>query len=395
MQCTNGHQLGEEQKFCSECGAPAVPDSAVDESVEHTQILPMYPPDPAWMPPQAPPPRGGWRGLSKGARWGLVVVAALVVLGSGTATALLATRSNTTEPGVKTWMCTAGTTDLLLQWPDAGGTISGTYQESNLTGAAPDQQVSATRGDVTGQVSGNAVTINLDLRGDWYGSIHGNQMTLNVPTQDGTIQPLTCQPSTPDAWNQTVANLGSQGASANASASAAAAQQQQAQDLANAQQSLASAVQQLVSDSNSLETDKTLAGDVQTTKNDLATEQKDWNTEQSDSCSNISGDSSTVSGDASSVSGDISSLSGDTGSVGNSISGIQTDMSNVESDAASIQSQGGTPQVDSSPALATGTKAISDAKKAIAWANQQGTSLSNAAQAYAQQASDFANAHGC
>lgn len=394
MQCANGHDLTDQQKFCPECGAPAVLPPLEDDSVEHTQILPMNPPNPAWMPPQEPP-GGDRKGLSKQARWGVVAAVAIVVLGGGGATALLATRSNTTEPGVSTWMCTAGTTDLLLQWPDAAGTINGTYQESTLTGTAPDQHVSATHGDVTGQVAGNAITVNLDLRGAWYGSIHGNQMTLNIPIQDGTIQPLTCRPSTTAAWNETVASLGSQGASADASASAAAAQQQQAQDMANAQQSLASAIQQLATDSTSLETDKTLAGDIQTVKNDLATEQKDWAAEQTDSCSNISGDASTVSGDASSVDGDISSLTGDIDTINNSISAIQTDVSNIQSAAASVQSHGGTPQVGPSTALAAGAKAIADAKKAIAWATQQGNNLNNAAQAIAQQASDFANAHGC
>lgn len=394
MQCANGHQIADQQKFCSECGAPAL--WPADPTVEHTQVAPILPPQPPSEPPVQTPPEAphGWSGLSKGARWGMVTAAALVILGSGTATALLATGSST-EPGVSTWLCSGATNDLLIQWPGASGTINGSYQYAELTGTAPDQQVSTSRGNVTGQTSGAAITVNVGDRGDWYGSIHGDQMTLNIPSQDGTIQPATCQHSTVTAWNQAIAALGSQGSSANASASAAAAQAQQLEELSSDQQSLVNDVQQLTSDAKALDTDKTLASDVATANKDLATEMSDWNLEQHDSCSNLQTDSGAVANDSGSVSNDVGSLTDDTSTVSNGLSGLQGDLSSIQTDLSNIQSLGGTPGTNSAAAVAAGNKTVRDTKKAITWATQQGNALNSSSQAIAQQASDFANAHGC
>lgn len=392
MQCANGHEIAEHQKFCPECGVPVPPAETVSHVVEPTQILPPYSPEEALDAPE-PAARHGWRSLPRAAKWSIVAAAVIVIVGSGTAAALLTDRSS--EPGVSTWMCSGSTSDLLIQWPDTGAVINGTYQDAELTGTAPDQQVSTARGDVTGQLSGDALTINIDNKGDWYGSIRGNKMTLNIPEQNGTIQPATCQHSTLAAWNQTIANLGSQNASANASASAAAAQAQQQQDLANAQQTLATDVQQLASDAHTLDTDKTLAGDVQTARTDLTTEQQDGASEQSDSCSNLANDANTVSNDANTVSNDVATITNDTSSIADSLKNLELDLSTVLANITYVTAAGGTPQTDPTGPEAAGKRTVTDTQKALAWAAKQGQDLTTTSQSLDQQASNFADAHGC
>lgn len=393
MQCANGHELADQQKFCSECGAPAVPPAAIEPPVEHTQVIPPYTPDASWPPPTQQRP-GPWARLPRATRWSLALATLVVLVGGGTAAALLATSKNS-EPGVSTWLCPGATSDVLIQWPGGDGTIQGTYETAQLSGTAPDQQVSTTRGDVTGRTSGSALTINMDDRGDWYGSIQGNSMTLNVPQENGVIESGTCRRSTISAWNQAVAGLSTQVTGANASASAAAAAAQQAQVLAGAQQALTSDVGTLHSDASSLDTDKTLASDVQAMKNDLATEQRDWVAEQNDSCSNLGGDASTVSGDASTVSGDDSGLSGDTDGITSDLSNLASDISSVQDDLAKVTNAGAPPETDPAQALAYAGKVTADTHKALSWAAQQGVNLTASSQSIAQEASDFASAHAC
>jgi hypothetical protein len=82
-----------------------------------------------------------------------------------------ATHSAGAEPGVDSYLCSGNTSDELLQWRDSGGYLSGTYQYANLSGQAPAEQVSSNSGNLTGTLSGTAITMSVGLSQDLYGSL--------------------------------------------------------------------------------------------------------------------------------------------------------------------------------------------------------------------------------
>lgn len=392
MFCLSGHTLGVGQRFCSECGAPAAASIAPPYAEAPPTGVPLLP------PPEALPggPDGGERSRVSKRVWLGVTATLVVVLGGGGAAVVLTLGHGkaSSEPGVQTWLCTFSDGQILLQWPNQGGAIVGTYQHAVLTGQAPGQSVQASNGTLRGQLSGNSITANIGP-GDWYGTVKGTQMTLNIPREDGTIRPEACVRSSTDAWNQSLATLNSQASSANAAANAQIAQQQQAADLSKAQQSLTSDVAGLANDAHALDTDTSLGNDVTSTQHDLAAEQSAWTAEQADQCSNLYSDAGTIGADAGVVGAGVSTLNADISSVSNRLTGIQQDTSAVESDLSSIQSLGGTPATNPAAALTSGKKTAADTQKAISWGNQQATDLTNQSQAITNQASNYATAHAC
>src|SRR5262249_10778163 len=112
-------------------------------------------------------------------------VAALVAGGSTAA----AVASSSQEPGVSTYTCSYSSEDLLRQWKDQDGYLSGTYQDARLTGTAPQEQVTSGSGQLSGSISGSGITLNIGFSTSVYGTVNSSSVTLNVPQQDGTIQP--------------------------------------------------------------------------------------------------------------------------------------------------------------------------------------------------------------
>jgi hypothetical protein len=55
------------------------------------------------------------------------------------------------EPGVSTFLCQSSSWDDLLQWRDSSGYVSGSFQEAQLSGQAPSEQVSPVRGAYPGR----------------------------------------------------------------------------------------------------------------------------------------------------------------------------------------------------------------------------------------------------
>jgi hypothetical protein len=304
-----------------------------------------------------------------------------------------ATGSAAAEPGVSTYLCSGSTSDELLQWRSSGGYLSGTYQYADLSGQAPQEQVSSNSGNLSGTLDGTAITVSIGLSQDLYGTLSGGQLTLNVPQQDGTIQAATCNQATVNDWNSAVASLNSQAGSDNkaqASASAAAATQQQ---IAALQSGLQSDVTTLAQDAARLDGDNSLAGDVQAMKNDLGTEQKDYATVQNDTCSSAGGsretDASTVDTDASTVDTDQSTVQTDISSLQNNQ--VSSDISKVQGDVSQLKSLGASPDTDPSAALAAGNKALKDMASAIAWAQQQASALDGQAHQIAKAADALAS----
>jgi hypothetical protein len=299
------------------------------------------------------------------------------------------------EPGVTTYMCTSVSEDLLLQWQTDSTDLSGTYQDAELSGTAPSEQVTTNSGNLSGTLNASGgITLSIGFSQPLYGTITSGQLTLNVPQSDGTIQPDACTSASLNDWNNSVSGLQNQVASDNAAAEQQQAQQQHDQDVSTAQQSLASDVSSLESDAQTLNTDDSLATAVNQMKTDYQQEQTDYATEQSDSCDSMGGDADTVGGDADTVGGDLDSLNGAVTSLqGGDIQSVKTDLSDIQSDLSTLQGLGATPSISTSAAISTGNQALTSANSAISWANGQGSIINGAAQQLATTAQDYANSH--
>lgn len=350
------------------------------------------------------PPPSGQPPLPERRRWpthyrAWLAVGTAVLAAAGVAGWRVTSEGAPTEPGVASYLCyngAPGGSALLLQWKDNGGVLSGTYQAVEVTGTAPSEQASPKSGNITGQISAQSITVDLDGRGQVYGKLTPKTLTLNVPQSDGTIQPVSCTQASIATWNNTVSQLDRKASLDNAAANAQALQEQQDQQTQQAQQALSNDVAQLAQDAAALDTDKSLAGEVQQMSQALAQEQADWSTAQGESCPDLGGQVATVGGDAATVSGDLDSLNGNIQSLqAGEIATVQHDLSAVQSDLSTLQSLGATPATNSAAAVAAGNKALSDSTSAMSWANQQGASLNGQAQQIATEAQNYANNAGC
>lgn len=292
------------------------------------------------------------------------------------------------EPGVATYLCSFNNEYMLLQWNTANGAMSGTYQDAQLTGGAPDEQVISRSGSFGGAINGPGITLNFAAR-TWYGTMNASSVTLNVPRSDGSIQSVTCDQSDVTGWNSAVSDLNQEATSDNNAANAAAAVQQ-------AQESLASDISSLTSDSTTLNTDTSLSEDITAMQNDYATEQQDWQTEQSDTCASLGSDWSTVNSDATTVNNDLDGLNNAIQSLQQGdIASVKTDLSNVQSDLNNLSSLGATPGVSTSAAITEGNQALNSAASAISWAQGKGATINSEAQQLETTAQNYADQHQC
>ena len=95
--------------------------------------------------------------------WIAATIGLFVVAGCGGVSGVVYGHPSATgaaEPGVSTYLCSGSTTDMLLQWRDSSGSLSGTFNYANLTGTPPGEQVSTDSGNVSGTVDGSALTLN-------------------------------------------------------------------------------------------------------------------------------------------------------------------------------------------------------------------------------------------
>jgi hypothetical protein len=311
-----------------------------------------------------------------------------------------------TEPGVTTYLCSGSGWDDLLQWRDDNGHLSGTYEEAELSGTSPSEQVSSNSGSLSGTLDGNQLTLSIGSSQDLYGTVSGGQLSLNVPQSDGSMQAATCDQSSLSDWNSVVSALDSRAGGDNQQANQAAARVSQQASQAAAQQShdsavnqdqqtLASDVSTLENDSSSLNGNKQLGSDINQMKQDYQTEQNDYQTEQQQgSCSDgsMGSDAAQVSSDSAQVDSDLASLNSDIQSLqGSDIPGIKNDMAAVNGDVTTLQGLGATPGTDTSPALLAGNKAVSNANAAIQWAQGQGNSIDSQAHQLSSTAASYAN----
>lgn len=323
----------------------------------------------------------------------MAAVAIGAALVGGGVTAAVVTSGS--EPGVQTYLCSGTSTDLLLQWRQNSTDLGGTYEQAQLTGTAPQEQVSSSQGGLSGTLDGQAVTMSIGFGQPLYGKLTSGTLTLNIPQSDGTIQAASCSQSTVAGWNKTVATLDNQANTDNTAANQAAAQAAHDQAVTKAQASLATDVPQLAKDASALDSDKSLGQAITSMQTDYGTEQKDYQAEQADACGNLGSDSATVSSDNATVSSDNASEQSAAGSVGSGVSGVQNDLSAVQGDLSTLQNLGATPATDASAALKAGQTAVGDANAAISWANGQAQTLNNEGTQLATTAGNYASQHGC
>jgi hypothetical protein len=317
-----------------------------------------------------------------------------LVSSSGGPSASSGSPSAGAEPGVTSFVCQGTINDTLLQWQDSGGDLSGTYEYSALSGQPPQETVSSNSGNLTGTISGTAITLSIGFSQPLYGTLDGSQLTLNVPQQDGSFQAGTCTQGSLSDWNNAVSLLHSQAGTANNQAAQAQAQASQDQSVSQAQQSLASDVSALQNDASTLNNDTSLAGDIKSMQSDYQAEQKDYQTEQSDSCDSMGGDADTVGGDADAVGGDLDTLNGDiTDLQAGGIQSVKNDLSAIQNDLSTLQSLGSTPGTDSSGAVAAGNHALKNAASVISWAQGHGKTINGEAQQLATTAQNYASSH--
>jgi hypothetical protein len=176
--------------------------------------------------------------------------------------------------------------------------------------------------------------------------------------------------------------------------------------MGNGEQSTAQQVQvnlstdlvNLQNDTSALNEDTTLAADVSQMQKDWKQEKADWATESASSCPNqppING-GDTVGTDADAVGTDYDGLQGDVNSLQNGkVAAVNDDLSAVQKDLTSLHNLGATPDVSTSASSAAGGKALTSAASAITWADGQGSSINNQAQALATTAENYANNHLC
>jgi hypothetical protein len=296
------------------------------------------------------------------------ICALLFLTGCGSAASLSRGTSSpvaASEPGVSTYLCSGSTNDMLLQWRDSSGDLSGTYENAQLSGQAPSQQVSANNGELSGTLDGSAITLTVGFSQPLYGSLSNGQLALNVPQSDGTIQAGTCNQSSLSDWNKAVAALNSQADSNNQAANRAAAAQASASASASQEASAQDDVNTLTHDTNLSGDLGQLGSDVQATDRDLGTTRSDAANGNGDQCINAS---TTVYNDAATtVYNDVlTTVYNDAGTLANDIATLRKDIGTVQSDQAALSNAGlpGTPGAGA--AVSAAQSAISSA---IATAN--------------------------
>lgn len=329
-----------------------------------------------------------------GAKAAGVAVAAMLV-GGGVASGLVSATSSS-EPGVATYLCAGGGQDLLLQWRTGGSDLDGTYQQAQLSGSAPSEQVNAASGELTGTLDGTAITLAVGQGQPDYGTLRNGTLTINVPQQDGTIEPMTCRTTDVARWNRMVGTLHTTASTDNDAASQAAAEAAQQQQAGDDQQQLSSDVQQLSQDAATLDNDTSLAAAVKQMQADYQIEQNDYQAETSSGCPEADENAETVVTDASSVDTDLSSLQGSENSLSEGdIATVKSDMSAVKNDLSDINSLGLSPAVSTTAALAAGNKALSDSSAALTWATGHGNSIDSQADQLSGTASGWPGTQGC
>ena len=110
-------------------------------------------------------------------------------------------------PGVAAWLYTSNVSLAFIQMQeDAAGDIGGTEYGVAISGTAPAERVSVTPTTFSGQIVGNAVTLNILDHTD-YGTVSDSVLTLNVLQTDGSIQPVVYKRASPTDYNAALAAL--------------------------------------------------------------------------------------------------------------------------------------------------------------------------------------------
>jgi hypothetical protein len=288
----------------------------------------------------------------------LLVAAATALAGCGSSqppTSATSPGSPVQVPGTTGYLNSSSTQVTYLQWQqDPGGAFQGTDLSATATGTPPNETVNTTSSPIDGQITGSAVTLDVDFHTD-QGVLAGNNLTLNVLQPNGTIESV--------AYHQASA----------ADYDTALTQLQHAVSQADAQAAVQNALNTLQADNSAFTNANSVRDDLTTTTNDLQKERSDAANGNGENCYNIQ---SVVDYDAQSTVGyDVTSKAG------SDVSHEQSGITQYRTDIQTLQNANTALQTTGMPALPAVASAITTAQQqlaeAIATTNQAIDTLNN------------------
>jgi len=104
-------------------------------------------------------------------------------------------------------LCLGNNQAELLKWRNHGGGLSGTFEYVWMSGHAPSEAYNSISSDLSGTLTGTAITLNLGFSHPLRGRLNGGKFSLNVPQPHGTTKTLICQPASMADWNSATAAI--------------------------------------------------------------------------------------------------------------------------------------------------------------------------------------------
>ena len=111
------------------------------------------------------------------------------------------------KAGMAIHVCLGNTQAELLKWREHDGGLSGTFEYVWMSGHAPSAAYNSISSDLSGTLSGTAITLNLGFSHPLRGKVDGGQFSLNIPQPHGTTKTLICQPGSMADWNNATAAI--------------------------------------------------------------------------------------------------------------------------------------------------------------------------------------------
>jgi len=111
------------------------------------------------------------------------------------------------KTGMTIHLCLGNNQAELLKWRNHGGGLSGTFEYVWMSGHAPSEAYNSISSDLSGTLTGTAITLNLGFSHPLRGRLNGGKFSLNVPQPHGTTKTLICQPASMADWNSATAAI--------------------------------------------------------------------------------------------------------------------------------------------------------------------------------------------
>jgi hypothetical protein len=292
------------------------------------------------------------------------------------------------------YLATGSNYVVFIQWTMSGNDLSGSAQETTLSGSPPNAAVNTQTISVVGSLNGSTITLSFNGGAEVFGTLSGGSFTVNFPQSDGSLAPVTFTSASASRFNAALNSLKGSTGSANQSAAAAQAIAKQQATIDSDASAVQSDIKGLGDDTSSMQSD--LVGftqvltQAQTDLDTVAQVEQQVQTEARNGTDpgTVCADEGTDDADAGSVDADAGSVSAQAGSIESDISGVRHDISGLNSDFASLGSaQALQPSYhDGAPNQSAVNQAIAAANAAIASAISASNGDISQASAYVAQA---------